>query len=56
MLIKPEQLIIPEEKVLGYLLVKKDKNDKSEFLARLGFTKDNYKELIAEIIVIATTH
>ncbi len=56
MILKPEQLIIPEDKILNYLLIKKEKNDKSGFLENLGFTKTNYIELIEEIIIIATTH
>ena len=56
MILKPEQLIIPEEKVLDYLLIKKAKNDKSGFLEKLGFTKANYIELIEEIRKIATSN
>jgi len=31
MILTPEQIIIPEEKILNYLLVSKEKNDKSGF-------------------------
>lgn len=54
MIIKPEDVIIPEEKVLNYLLVSKEKNDKSAFLLKLGFNRHNYTELIEEIINIAS--
>lgn len=50
------QLIISEDKILNYLLVKKAKNDKSGFLEKLGFTRQNYQDLIAEIKRIATSH
>ena len=56
MFLKREQLIIPEEKILNYLLVEKEKNDKSKFLLQLGFTKANYLQLIEEIKLIATTN
>jgi len=49
MILKPEQIIIPDEKILNYLLLSKEKNDKSGFLSRLGFNKNNYTELIEEI-------
>lgn len=56
MKLKPEQIEIPEEKILHYLLVRKEKNDKSFFLEKLGFSIDNYKELIEEIKNIAVAN
>lgn len=56
MLLSPDQLIIPDEKILDYLLVKKQKNDKAGFLEKLGFTKSNYKDLIEEIKRIAISN
>ena len=56
MILKPEQIIIPDEKILNYLLLSKEKNVKSGFLSRLGFNKNNYTELIEEIRKIATTN
>jgi len=47
--IPSEKIEIAEEKLLNYLLVKKARNDKSGFLTKLGFTKDNWKELRDEI-------
>ena len=40
--------------MLNYLLVKKERNDKSGFLTKLGFTKDNWQELKVEISEIAS--
>ncbi len=54
MRIKPQQIVIAKEKVLNYLLVHKQQNDKSAFLEKIGFTINNYNELIEEIIYIAT--
>ena len=56
MILKPEQIIIPQEKILNYLLVTKEKNDKSGFLSGLGFSRSNFNELIEEILKIATTN
>jgi hypothetical protein len=56
MIIKREQLIITEEKILDYLLVNKEKNNKSGFLASIGFNRNNYIELIEAIREIAATH
>lgn len=56
MILKPEQLIIPDEKILDYLLLPKEKNDKSGFLSGLGFNRANYPELVEEIRKIATTN
>lgn len=37
----PDDVVIPREKLTGYLLVHRDKNDKSKFLAQAGFTQEN---------------
>jgi hypothetical protein len=44
-----ENIEIPTEKITGYLLVSKEKNDKSAFLANLGYTLNNWSELINDI-------
>jgi hypothetical protein len=49
-----EQITISEEKITEYLLVRKVKNDKSIFLERLGYNKENYEILIADIKKLAT--
>jgi hypothetical protein len=41
----PEDLIIPDAKITGYLLVLKPRNDKSKFLAQAGFTQENSEAL-----------
>jgi hypothetical protein len=41
----PEDLIIPDAKITGYLLVPKPRNDKSKFLAQAGFTQENSEAL-----------
>ncbi|WP_293127384.1 DUF6883 domain-containing protein [Microcoleus sp. bin38.metabat.b11b12b14.051] len=45
----PEDVIIPDDKITGYLLVQKARNDKSKFLARAGFTSANPEALRAAI-------
>jgi hypothetical protein len=54
-----EHIEIPLEKINGYLLVPKDNNDKSAFLANLGYTIANSDELINDIkqlVVINDVH
>jgi hypothetical protein len=41
----PEDSIIPDAKITGYLLVPKPRNDKSKFLAQAGFTLENSEAL-----------
>jgi hypothetical protein len=41
----PEDLIIPDAKITGYLLVPKPRNDKSKFLSQAGFTPENSEAL-----------
>lgn len=41
----PEDAIIPVTKLTRYLLIERDRNDKSKFLAQAGFTLDNYEAL-----------
>jgi hypothetical protein len=45
----PVDVIIPKEKLTQYLLVPRQKNDKSEFLAQVGFTFENPDALEAAI-------
>lgn len=54
MLIPVERVEIPEEKITDYLLVQKEKNDKSAFLFNLGYSLENAKELTEDIKYIAT--
>lgn len=41
----PENAIIPDSKLTQYLLVFKQRNDKSKYLEQGGFTSQNWKEL-----------
>jgi hypothetical protein len=45
----PDDVVIPREKLTEYLLVPKDKNDKSKYLAQAGFTQENPDALEAAI-------
>ena len=45
----PADSMIPEEKFTRYLLVKRDFDDKSGYLARAGYSEENYLELINHI-------
>lgn len=49
----PANADIPEEKLTRYLLVLKDRNDKSLFLARAGFTQQNPEALRAAIALLS---
>jgi hypothetical protein len=42
-------IIIDSVKITNYLLVPKDKNDKSKFLNELGYTLDNWEILVEDI-------
>ncbi|MEH2044318.1 DUF6883 domain-containing protein [Nostoc sp.] len=45
MVFLPQDTIIAEEKLTKYLLVPLPKDDKSKFLARAGYTLDNWQQL-----------
>lgn len=45
MVFLPQDAIIAEEKLTKYLLVPLLKDDKSQFLARAGYTLDNWQQL-----------
>ena len=51
----PPDVIIPMEKLTAYLLVAREWDDKSKFLARAGFTRDNPHLLLAAIRELAAT-
>src|SRR5262245_53729665 len=50
----PEDAVIPSEKLTRYLLVARNKSDKSRLLARAGFTLANPHELARAIRVLNT--
>jgi hypothetical protein len=45
----PENTLIAYEKLTRYLLVFKERNDKSQWLAQAGFTLHNWKVLESEL-------
>lgn len=56
MFLSKEQIIIPKEKITDYLLVYKERNDKSIYLKELGFTKDNWEDLAIAIAEMAISN
>lgn len=46
----PSNVIIPNAKITRYLLVYREQDDKSKFLAQAGFTQDNPEQLEAAIL------
>ncbi|WP_446352256.1 DUF6883 domain-containing protein [Coleofasciculus sp. A1-SPW-01] len=51
----PDDAIIPDTKLTRYLLVKREQDDKSNFLAQAGFTRDNPDQLKSAIRQLADT-
>lgn len=51
----PADAIIPLEKLTAYLLIAREWDDKSKFLASAGFTRDNPHLLLAAIRELAAT-
>lgn len=51
----PADAMIPFEKLTAYLLVAREWDDKSKFLAQAGFTRDNPHLLLAAIRELAAT-
>jgi hypothetical protein len=49
-------LLIPEAKLTHYLLVFRDQDDKSKFLAQAGFTRDNPEQLNQALIQLVQTY
>ena len=49
----PPDAVIPLAKLTGYLLVRREWDDKSKFLARGGFTRENPHVLLAAIRELA---
>lgn len=48
-------IVIPDDKITRYLLVQKNRNDKSKFLAKAGFILDNPEVLKLAIYLLVTT-
>lgn len=51
----PDDAIIPLEKLTSYLLVQRELDDKSKFLAQAGFTRENPHWLLAAIRELAAS-
>ncbi len=49
-------IIIPEAKLTQYLLIHREYDDKSKFLAQAGFTQNNPKQLKEAILTLIKTH
>ena len=56
MILRKEQLVIPKEKIIEYLLIPKDKNDKSAFLRATGYSLDSWQQLTDDIMKLATSN
>src|SRR5580698_5895538 len=56
MRIPAEKVEIPAEKITDYLLMQKEKNDKSDFLSKLGYTIQNWKELEQDIRLLVVNN
>jgi hypothetical protein len=46
----PENAVITREKITDYLLKWQPDNDKSTFLARAGYSPDNWEQLLEDIL------
>ena len=46
----PENAVITREKITDYLLKWQPDNDKSKFLARAGYSPDNWEQLLEDIL------
>ncbi len=49
-------VIIPDDKLTQYLLVPRQENDKSKFLAQAGFTVNNPEQLKQAILNLVQSH
>jgi hypothetical protein len=52
-MLRQMEIIIESAKITHYLLIPKEKNDKSKFLNELGYALENWQELEADIRKIA---
>ena len=52
----PENVIIPDAKLNEYLLIYREQDDKSKFLAQGGFTKENPERLKNAIIQLINNY
>jgi hypothetical protein len=52
----PEHIIILQDKLRRYLLISREENDKSQFLATAGYTLANWEVLERDLYQLAKTH
>ncbi|WP_330205131.1 DUF6883 domain-containing protein [Cyanobacterium sp. DS4] len=52
----PNKVIIPDSKISNYLLIHREEDDKSKFLAQAGFTQANPEQLKIAIIELITNY
>jgi hypothetical protein len=52
----PEDVVIPEDKLVRYLLLPRQESDKSQFLGRVGYTLATWAVLARDLHNLAKTH
>jgi hypothetical protein len=52
----PEDVVIPADKLVRYLLLPREENDKSHFLAIAGYTLGTWEVLARDLHDLAKTH
>lgn len=52
----PSDATVPEEKLRKYLLVSREENDKSGFLALAGYSLSNWKTLQHDLLTVGQEH
>lgn len=52
----PDNVVIPDDKLLRYLLLPREENDKSEFLAIAGYTRATWEVLKRDLHDFARFH
>lgn len=52
----PEDVVVPDDKLRRYLLLPREENDKSEFLAIAGYTLANWEVLRHDLQELARFH
>ena len=52
----PEDVVVPDDKLLRYLLLPREENDKSEFLAIAGYTLATWEVLRRDLHDLARFH
>ena len=52
----PEDVVIPEDKLVRYLLLPREESDKSQFLGIAGYTLGTWEVLARDLHDLAKTH